>query len=60
MKPTQTGTVQGGPVPDILVIDDDPSIRALVQDVLEIEGFAVRLAEDGFAGLRALEARRPA
>ena len=46
-------------MPDILVIDDDPSIRALVQDVLEIEGFTVRLAEDGFAGLRAIEAQRP-
>jgi DNA-binding response OmpR family regulator len=46
-------------VPDILVIDDDPSIRALVKDVLELEGYTVRLAEDGFAGLRAIEADRP-
>ena len=46
-------------MPDILVIDDDPSIRALVKDVLEIEGYTVHLAEDGFAGLRAIEASRP-
>ncbi len=46
-------------MPDILVIDDDPSIRMLVSDVLEIEGYTVRCAEDGFAGLRAIEGRRP-
>ena len=46
-------------MPDILVIDDDPSIRMLVQDVLEVEGYTIRLAEDGFAGLRAIEAQRP-
>jgi DNA-binding response OmpR family regulator len=46
-------------VPKILVIDDDPSIRQLVTDVLEVEGYDVRTAEDGFAGLRAIEADRP-
>lgn len=46
-------------MPDILVIDDDPGIRQLVADVLEIEGYTVRKAEDGFAGLRAIEAQRP-
>lgn len=43
----------------ILVIDDDPVIRALVTDLLGAEGYDVRTAEDGFAGLRAIEARRP-
>jgi DNA-binding response OmpR family regulator len=46
-------------VPKILVIDDDPSVRSLVTDSLEIEGYEVVAAEDGFAGLRAIEAHRP-
>ena len=46
-------------MPTILVIDDDPIIRMLVMDVLEIEGYDVRQAVDGFAGLRAIEAQRP-
>ncbi|MGZ6792073.1 MAG: response regulator transcription factor [Mycobacteriales bacterium] len=46
-------------MPKILVIDDDPSIRSLVSDVLGVEGYAVRACEDGFAGLRAIEADRP-
>jgi DNA-binding response OmpR family regulator len=46
-------------VPTILVIDDDPSIRSLLTDVLEVEGFTVRSAADGFAGLRAIAAERP-
>ena len=46
-------------MPNILIIDDDPSIRSLVRDVLEIEGYTVHEAQDGFAGLRAIEAERP-
>jgi DNA-binding response OmpR family regulator len=45
--------------PKILVIDDDPGVCRLIQDVLELEGFAVTIAGDGFAGLRAIEAERP-
>ena len=45
--------------PKILIIDDDPAICRLVKDVLELEGFAVTVAGDGFAGLRAIEAERP-
>ena len=43
----------------ILVIDDDAAVRGLVRDVLEVEGYEVDVAEDGFAGLRRLEAARP-
>ena len=43
----------------ILVVDDEPTVRALVRDVLEEEGHEVLLAEDGFAGLRMAEAHRP-
>jgi DNA-binding response OmpR family regulator len=46
-------------MPKILVIDDDPSVRSLVADSLEIEGYEVCTAEDGFAGLRAIEAQKP-
>jgi DNA-binding response OmpR family regulator len=46
-------------VTKILVVDDDPSVRSLVADSLEIEGYEVCVAEDGFAGLRAIEAHRP-
>lgn len=45
--------------PKILVIDDDPSVCRLIQDVLELEGFEVAVAVDGFAGLRQIEADRP-
>ena len=43
----------------VLVIDDDPGVCRLIKDVLEIEGFAVAIAVDGYAGLRAIEAERP-
>lgn len=46
-------------MPTILVIDDDAVIRMLVRDVLSIEGYDVEEAVDGFAGLRAIEAKRP-
>ncbi len=46
-------------MPKILVVDDDLSIRQLVKDVLEIEGYEVLLAEDGFAGLRFIDSQRP-
>ena len=46
-------------MPKILVIDDDPSVRSLVADSLEIEGYEVHTAEDGFSGLRAIEAHKP-
>ena len=45
--------------PKVLVVDDDPGICRLVQDVLELEGFDVTIAGDGFAALRAIEAERP-
>ncbi len=43
----------------ILVVDDEPTVRALVRDVLEEEGHEVLLAEDGYAGLRMAESHRP-
>ena len=43
----------------ILVIDDEPGIRSTVRDILEDEGHAVFLAEDGVVGLELLDAERP-
>ena len=44
---------------NILVVDDDASVRSLVRDVLEVEGYDVHVAEDGFAALRRIAAQRP-
>jgi len=43
----------------ILVIDDDPLIRALLQDILQEEGYAVLLADDGEQALLILTTARP-
>ena len=43
----------------ILVVDDDPSIRDMVRMVLEVEGYEVSLADDGFAALFSIEEARP-
>ncbi|HEY9147510.1 MAG TPA: response regulator, partial [Gammaproteobacteria bacterium] len=41
--------------PHILIIDDEPDIRSLLQEILEDEGYAVTTAEDA---AHAREARR--
>jgi len=43
----------------ILVVDDDPAIRQLLTDVLEMEGYEVQVAVDGIAAVRAFENSRP-
>ncbi len=35
----------------ILIVDDDPAIRELLKNFLEMEGYESYFAEDGFAGL---------
>ena len=44
---------------DILVVEDDPSIRTFVRDALEEAGYAVREAPDGAAALDALHREQP-
>ena len=48
------------PAPVVLVVDDDATIRRLLQITLETEGFTVTTAGDGVEGLRmAQEVPRP-
>lgn len=48
------------PAGTILLVDDDPVIRASVSELLSAEGFEVATAEDGQAALECLAAmRRP-
>ncbi len=44
----------------VLVVDDDPTQRRLIQAVLEREGFAVAQAEDGDSALKHLTTGQPA
>ncbi len=42
----------------ILIVDDEPDIRAAVSDILEDEGYSVALAEDAAMAQARLQARR--
>lgn len=42
----------------VLVVDDEQPIRALLADLLRARGHTVLMAEDGIAGLRAVESAR--
>ena len=44
----------------ILVVDDDPSIRSTVSDVLDLEGYRVLTAANGAEALRQVEQSVPA
>jgi PAS domain S-box-containing protein len=68
VKPTEPPPSDAGPpqtVPAgegenvVLVIDDDPNARALLSRFLIREGFAVRTASDGPAGLQLARSARP-
>ncbi|MFI0737801.1 response regulator transcription factor [Streptomyces sp. NPDC021100] len=48
------------PGPTVLVVDDDPDVRAAVVDGLAVEGYDVRDAADGLAALSAVAAAPPA
>ena len=43
----------------ILVVDDEPDIRSLVQEILEDEGFSVRVAEDATQARKEVESFKP-
>lgn len=46
--------------PHVLVVEDDPSVRGLLQTLLDAEGYDVATASDGLAGLVKASNRRPA
>lgn len=43
----------------ILVVDDEPEVRAAVEDGLAVEGYEVRGAADGLAALTEIAAWQP-
>ena len=45
---------------EILIVDDEPDIRLLVDGILRDEGYETRLAADSDAAVNAFRARRPA
>jgi len=57
-------TEEHPPVPDvgagetILIIDDEPTVRMLMKEVLQEAGYAVLEAQDGPSGLRILQSER--
>lgn len=48
------------PSTHVLVVEDDPSVRGLLQTLLVAEGYDVATASDGLAGLVKASSRRPA
>jgi adenylate cyclase len=44
---------------NVLIVDDDPVVRRMLQLTFEAEGFDVITASDGFEGLEALRASDP-
>lgn len=45
--------------PRVLVVEDDPSVRGLLQTLLSAEGYDVSTASDGLAGLVKIASTRP-
>ena len=45
--------------PHILVVDDEPDIRTLIQEILEEEGYEVSVADSGAAARRQRRTHRP-
>jgi CheY-like chemotaxis protein len=44
---------------DILVVDDERDIREFLRDLLEDQGYAVRMAGDGIEALDLIKERKP-
>ena len=51
---------QPNPSPQVLVVEDDPSVRGLLDTLLSSEGYRVSTASDGIQGLSEAVAHRPA
>ena len=44
---------------EILIVDDEPDIRLLIEGILQDEGYETRLAGDADSAIKAFHARRP-
>lgn len=55
----QSGHRIGGGPPTVLVVDDEPPIRALIGELLAEEGYAVRYAGNGLEALAAFAGATP-
>lgn len=60
VEPLSPSSGRSGPVPLILLVEDQPEIRDAVRWLLEDEGFAVETAADGQAALAQVTQLRPA
>jgi CheY-like chemotaxis protein len=47
------------PAPHVLVVDDDPAVRAVISQTLERAGWSIAEAENGRIALQRVAARRP-
>lgn len=54
-----TRTTAEEPAPTVLVVDDDPDIRRVLELMLEDEGYRVALAADGHEALERVARQRP-
>jgi CheY-like chemotaxis protein len=52
-------TTVDAPLGRVLVVDDDPQMRALLEDLLALDGLRVITASDGKAGLEAILRSQP-
>ncbi|HEV2609160.1 MAG TPA: ATP-binding protein [Noviherbaspirillum sp.] len=57
--PASPAGIRRGEQARILVVEDDAAVRQFMVDSLEILGYRVTQAEDGFAGLKRLEMDNP-
>ena len=57
--PVTTSPARGERMTRILIVDDEPSVCALVRDILELEDYEVVEAADGPSALERVESRRP-
>ena len=55
----QTATTEGDPIPKVLVVDDEPNIRELVQVALKFHGCAVTTSATGMDALALAMATSP-
>ena len=53
----RTGAAQR--VDDVLVVDDDPSLREMLRQQLSERGYDVRLASNGYDAIQAVRSKRP-